>query len=407
VSWNLKENWSVDSLGNLSISIDYGHTASATVKNTETKFLRITDIQDNFVDWQSVPFCICSEQERKRYELFDGDIVFARTGATTGKSYLINHCPPNSVFASYLIRVRPNNQIYPKYLFQYFQTSDYWRQISSRSSGTAQAGVNATKLASLQIPLPPLPEQKRIAEVLDQADALREKRRLALQKLDALTNSIFIEMFGDPVKNPKGWERFELKEIGKVTTGSTPSSELPNMFGGEIPFVTPSDLERTDKKVNRTLTESGGKQSRIVRKGSTLVCCIGATIGKVGKAYISSAFNQQINAIEWNEKMNDDFGYHILKFYKPIVAKLGASTTLPILKKSSFEKIRFPLPPIELQNKFAEIVQKIEALKAEKQKSAEKIENLFQSLQQRAFKGELFASEIVEPESEIRQPKLF
>ncbi len=183
----LKENWNVNLLGDLSVSIDYGHTASATLENTETKFLRITDIQDGFVNWQSVPFCVCSEQERKRYELADGDIVFARTGATTGKSYLINDCPSKSVFASYLIRVRPNNQIYPKYLFQYFQTADYWRQISSRSSGTAQAGVNATKLASLQIPLPPLPEQKRIAEVLDSADSLLAKRRLALTKLDSLT----------------------------------------------------------------------------------------------------------------------------------------------------------------------------------------------------------------------------
>ncbi len=387
-----KENWSVDSLSNLSTSIDYGHTASATLENTETKFLRITDIQDGFVNWEKVPFCECSERERKRYKLADGDIVFARTGATTGKSYLINNCPPKSVFASYLIRVRPNDRINPEYLFQYFQTSNYWKQISSHSTGTAQAGVNASKLASLQIPLPPLPEQKRIAEVLDKADALRRKRRLALQKLDTLLQSVFLEMFGEPVKNPKGWNTFQLKEIGKVTTGSTPSSELSNMFGGEIPFVTPSDLERVDKRISRTLTDEGGKQSRIVRNGSTLVCCIGATIGKVGKAFITSAFNQQINAIEWNESINDDFGFHLLKFYKPTIAALGASTTLPILKKSSFEKIKFPAPPIDLQNKFSEIVKKIELLKSKEMDSLEKAENLFQSLQQGAFKGELFGN---------------
>ncbi len=190
MSEKLKENWSVDLLSNLSSSIDYGHTASATFENTETKFLRITDIQNGFVYWENVPFCECTEPERKRYELADGDIVFARTGATTGKSYLIKDCPPKSVFASYLIRVRPNDRINPNYLFQYFQTSDYWRQISARSSGTAQAGVNASKLGSLQIPVPPMSEQMRIAEVLGNVDSLKAKHYLALEKLENLFQSL-------------------------------------------------------------------------------------------------------------------------------------------------------------------------------------------------------------------------
>lgn len=245
-------------------------------------------------------------------------------------------------------------------------------------------------LKRTEIFLPPLDEQKRIAEVLDKADALREKRRLALNKLDQLLQSVFLEMFGDPVKNPKGWSSLELKAISKVTTGSTPPSELPNMFGGEIPFVTPGDLEKYNEKINRTLTIEGSKRSRIVRTGSTLVCCIGATIGKVGKAKMPSAFNQQINAIEWFTNVNDDYGFYVLRFYKSIIATLGASTTLPILKKSSFEKMKFPVPPIELQNKFAEVVKKIESLKAKKQNALANVENLFQSLRQKAFQGELW-----------------
>jgi type I restriction enzyme S subunit len=238
-----KENWSADLLSNLSISIDYGHTASATLENTETKCLRITDIQDGFVNWETVPFCECSERESKRYELANGDIVFARTGATTGKSYLIDDCPPKSVFASYLIRVRPNNRINPKYLFHYFQTSDYWKQISSRSTGTAQAGVNASKLASFQIPLPPLPEQKRIAEVLDKADALREKRHLALQKLDTLLQSVFLEMFGDPVKNPKGLPKTKISEIStRITKGESPNWQGFGYEDSGIRFVTSENV---------------------------------------------------------------------------------------------------------------------------------------------------------------------
>lgn len=338
-----------------------------------------------------------TDSEMKKYEVLKGDLFFCRSSLKRegiGWCCYAGEITEPTVYECHVMRIRPNPKIADsKFIAYYWQHPDVRNEIITKAKTATMTTMNQQDLSEVIIPLPPLPEQKRIAEVLDKADALREKRRLALQKLDTLLQSVFLEMFGDPMKNPKGWEKNQLKEIGKVTTGATPSSELSNMFGGEVPFVTPSDLERVDKQVSRTLTDEGGKQSRIVRKGSTLVCCIGATIGKVGKAFVPSAFNQQINAIEWNEDINDDFGFHLLKFYKPIIAALGASTTLPILKKSSFEKIKFPVPPIDLQNDFSEIVKKIESLKSKEMDSLKKAENLFQSLQQRAFKGELFSNE--------------
>jgi len=101
-------SWPLVTLNNLAEKIDYGLTASAYCDQDGPRFLRITDLQNDSVNWSLVPSCVCSEKDIEQYRLKNGDLVFARTGATTGKSYLLNDAPKDSVFASYLIRVRPN-----------------------------------------------------------------------------------------------------------------------------------------------------------------------------------------------------------------------------------------------------------------------------------------------------------
>jgi type I restriction enzyme S subunit len=242
------------SLEKITESVDYGVTASASSIPTGPKFLRITDIQNGSVNWETVPWCECDARAADESQLEAGDIVFARTGATTGKSFLITTCPKNAVFASYLIRVRVLKSVEPRYVSNFFKSSDYWAQITKGSRGAAQPGVNATTLKSLEIPLPPLPEQRRIAAILDQADALRAGRREALAQLDSLTQSIFYEMFGDPILNTLGWPASTLRELGKVKTGGTPPGGADGMYGGSIPFVTPGDLG-SGKPAKRTVTE--------------------------------------------------------------------------------------------------------------------------------------------------------
>jgi type I restriction enzyme S subunit len=157
--------------------IQYGFTAKASADPVGPKFLRITDIQDGKVDWSSVPFCEAEEGEITKFRLSPGEIVFARTGATTGKSYLIKD-DVDAVFASYLIRVKPaGGRALPDYLAYYFQTEDYWDRIAEGTEGAAQGGFNASKLGRLEVPLPPLEEQKRIVAVLDQAFAALDRAR--------------------------------------------------------------------------------------------------------------------------------------------------------------------------------------------------------------------------------------
>ena len=243
-------------------------------------------------------------------------------------------------------------------------------------------------LKETQIPLPPLPEQRRIAETLDKADALRAKRRSALAYLDSLTQSIFLDMFGDPATNPREWPVGALRSLGRVTTGGTPPSAKEGMFDGAIPFITPGDLEN-DQPIKRTVTDAGAEASRTVDAGATLVCCIGATIGKIGKSTVRSAFNQQINAVEWDERMHTEYGCAVMRFFKPTIIAWGSSTTLPILKKSSFERIEIPVPPMTDQQEFALRLERVERVRTTHRIALSMSNELFSALQEIAFRGGL------------------
>lgn len=177
-------------LGKLVDMIDYGITASAADEPVGPKFLRITDIQDGSVNWASVPFCETSPREAMRAALSPGDIVFARTGATTGKSFLIRECPTGAVFASYLIRVRPGKKMHPLYLSHFFQSDDYWSQIAAKANGAAQPGVNASKLSELVVPCPPLQEQERVAGILNKVDELRHFHRKSIETAGELLSCL-------------------------------------------------------------------------------------------------------------------------------------------------------------------------------------------------------------------------
>ncbi len=176
--------WKEARVGDFCEPPQYGYTESATTEPIGPRFLRITDIQNGHVDWDSVPFCNCPDSEK--YLLKENDLVFARTGATTGKSFLITKCP-EAIFASYLIRLRVKHSVSIEYLYQYFQTPSYWSQITDEKKGTGQPNVNGKKLANISVPLPPLPEQRRIVAYLDILQAKVD----ALRRLQAETGAEF------------------------------------------------------------------------------------------------------------------------------------------------------------------------------------------------------------------------
>lgn len=247
-------------------------------------------------------------------------------------------------------------------------------------------------LRQLAVPRPPIDEQRRIAGILDSASIGLQRRRTATSELNALSKSIFDTSF------PRNSHpAIKLAELGNISTGKTPPGGNPHLFGGAIPFVTPGDLG-TGKPAARTLNAEGASYCRTVRAGSSLICCIGATIGKADIAASESAFNQQINAIEWGDEVDDNFGLFAIRNIKEEIARRGASTTMPILSKSKFSSLlskskfsslEIEVPPIELQRTFGDTLDRTSRQASKLEASAARFEELLSSLQLRAFGGNL------------------
>jgi len=154
--------WQWARLGNISRKIHYGFTASANPSLTDVRLLRITDIQDNCVDWATVPGCEIQEREVDQYRLERGDILIARTGGTIGKTFLVSEVPVTAVFASYLIRVQKASEIDDQYLKLFLESPVYWKQLDDGARGAGQPNVNGQTLGRMVVPIPPFAEQRRI-----------------------------------------------------------------------------------------------------------------------------------------------------------------------------------------------------------------------------------------------------
>ena len=178
IPFEIPDNWKWVRWGDISQSIQYGYNAPA-LENGRIKMVRISDIQSNEVLWEDVPYCDIDEDSIETYLLQPNDILFARTGGTVGKSYLVEEVPEEAVYAGYLIRTRYSSLLSPRYLKYFMQGSLYWSQLRNGTIATAQPNCNGKTLGKMIVPLPPLSEQKRIvAKINDVFGALDKRDRL-------------------------------------------------------------------------------------------------------------------------------------------------------------------------------------------------------------------------------------
>jgi type I restriction enzyme S subunit len=195
IPFQIPVGWQWARLGMVATRIQYGYTASAAPNQPGPRLLRITDIQNDRVNWSTVPGVEAAEDDLAPYHLEAGDLLIARTGGTIGKTFLIREIEVPSVFASYLIRVSPTCGISPAFLKVFAGSDLYWHQLLAASMGTGQPNVNSTSLSLLKLPLPPFEEQNRIVvrveELMQLCDALEQNNRLVDKQHAALTSTLF------------------------------------------------------------------------------------------------------------------------------------------------------------------------------------------------------------------------
>lgn len=333
-------------------------------------------------------------QEMKRGIVRPNDILIVKDGATTGKTSFMpeNFSELPCLINEHVFRLSVKPDLADsKYVFYYLYSPEGNHDVMLDFRGATIGGISQEFVKKVRIPLPPLPEQQRIVDILDKADRLRRLRRFALELGESYLQSVFLEMFGDPVTNPMGWETSSISGLGKVQTGNTPSRKEPENYGDYIEWIKSDNIidgKIYVEKSREMLSERGFKKGRFVEFNSVLVTCIAGSPTSIGNVALTNrkvAFNQQINAVSPYDDVNPIFLYGLLRVSKPLVQR---STTLGmkrIITKSKFEKLLLIKPPHELQEKFANVIISSTRLRSQQREATRQAEHLFQSLMVWAF----------------------
>ena len=189
VPFEIPQGWEWERWGNIALSIQYGYNAPA-LERGDIKMVRISDIHDNVVQWENVPFCNIEACDIDTYQLKENDILFARTGGTVGKSFLVQSVPEPAIYAGYLIRTRYSQELCPQYLKVFMESQLYWEQLKSGTIATAQPNCNGKTLGRMLLPIPPKAEQSRLVQKLANFTPIFQRYAKAQQDLDNLNESI-------------------------------------------------------------------------------------------------------------------------------------------------------------------------------------------------------------------------
>lgn len=275
----------------------------------------------------------------------------------------------------------------------------YYREEISRLAGsTTFKEVRRGALKRFQIPLPPLSEQRRIVEILDQADALRKKRAEADAKAARILPALFYKMFGDPATNPKGWPTKPMGEAWQISGGGTPSRTVQDFWGGSIPWVSPKDMKTEvvlDTEEHITAEGVSNSAARLVPPGSLLIVFRSGILVHTFPAAITAvevAINQDLKALQpvGNDRNEYLFGLFAAAPAIPLsCVKKGA--TVHNVDGARFSSLPIPLPPTSLQRQFAQHLKTVLAMKTKEREVGRRIEDLFSTLLHRAFIGDLTA----------------
>ncbi|GAA5342916.1 MAG: restriction endonuclease subunit S [Anaerolineaceae bacterium] len=345
--------WSKTTLGDICIDISYGYTASAKVEPVGPKFLRITDIVPNRINWENVPYCDADSQIFEKYKLENGDIVIARTGATTGYNKIIKEINFNAVFASYLIRYKVDtNKAYPFFIGYILQSSNWYDYVDAIIGGSAQPGANAKQFRSYEILLPPLAEQRAIASVLSSLDDKIDLLQRQNKTLEAMAETLYRQWFVEEAS--EDWEEILLKDIYMFDKGFEPGSRnyLEKKEADSIRFIRVGDM--LDPKASTYIKKEPGQ---ITCGKKDLLVSFDGTIGRVSFG-IEGAYSSGIRKVYSLDPIYNSLGLKYLLFTSreiQDVIKSHSSGTVIAHAGSSIDYLTFRFPKKNRLQEFNQI----------------------------------------------------
>lgn len=394
--------WRRMTLGDVADAGQYGLNAAALKEGNGVRFIRITDIDASGKLAGADPAYVDATMPGlDRYYLGPGDLLIARSGATAGKSLLFRGLAEPAVFAGYLIRFKVHvDRALPEYLAYFLQSSTYWGYIRTTARTVAQPNVNARELASVPVDLPPLSEQHRIVDLLSRAENILRMRREAEQKAKEIIPALFLDMFGDPATNPKGWACRPLGEIlASIDSGRSPIClDRPRQVGEwgvlKLGAVT---WGRYDEADNKTLPLSvAPHEESEVRTGDVLLSrkntyqLVGAsayvweTAGRILLPDLIFRLN-----LGSSEEVDPIYLWSLLstpsKREQLRALASGAAASMPNISKERLRGLAVELPPLKRQLEFSRTVRDAHKFDGQRSKADSLATQAFHSLVAAAF----------------------
>ncbi len=337
------------------------------------------------------------------YSLKSGDVLFNNTNSVEliGKTAIVRGDLP-FVFSNHITRLRVKQDVIESewltLSLQYLWYQRFFEKECQRWIG--QAGFNTTRLKKVQIPLPPLPEQRRIVEriekLVNHIEEAKSLRHAAREETKAIMPAALCKIFSKA--NTQRWKHNRIAElITDIKTGTTPPSKETKYYGGNVQWFTPGDLGHSKYliKSNRTLTATAikGKKAKTFKQGTILFVGIGATLGKVGIATAKVSSNQQITGLYFGPVIIPDFAYYWFRFKYDYIRLLSSAVTLPIINQEGLKNLVMEFPPLEEQHRIVTYLDHLQAkvveLRRLQEETAEEINATTSAILDRVFQGEL------------------
>jgi len=392
----VSNGWPTKPLGELLSFLTSGSRGWAEYyRESGDLFLRIQNVGRNRMLLDDVAFVAApNTAEARRTLVQSGDVLLSIT-ADLGRTGVVPDGIGRAFINQHLAILRVQN-IHSPFLSAYLASPEGQKQVMGRNKHAVKAGLNFDDIRSFQIPLPPLAEQRRIAEVLDRAEALRAKRRAALAHLDSLTQSLFLAMFGDPATNPKGWPKQKLGDIAKQITDG--EHQTPKRTTHGIKLLSARNVRDGFIDVTDVDYVSQEEHDRIKRRcnpemGDVLISCSG-TIGRVATVSTTEPFSL-VRSVALIKPKGDIVDSTFLEnhlrtpaLHSKMQRSANASSQANLFQ-GQIRELPTTLPPITMQREFARRVTAVEALKTAQRASLAELDALFATLQHRAFRGEL------------------
>lgn len=287
----------------------------------------------------------------------------------------------------------PGPDLNNRFLYHWITANS--RSIAEMGRGATFKEISKAIVEEIRIPLPLLAEQKRIADILDKADGIRRKRQQAMDLAEEFLRATFLDMFGDPFNNIMGFPKMRLDSFGSVFTGNTPPRSEKKYYGDYIDWIKSNNIHESSLYVSRAkefLSAEGAAIGRRVPSGSILVTCIAGSRDSIGNTALTDrpvAFNQQINALVPTDPNKTLFIYHQLNLHKELVRERSIGVTTRQVNKTTFSSIELLNPPEEMVVDFTRRISQLNMLFHQFKDSTRGINECFNSLQHKAFAGEL------------------